>query len=79
MKAVLPENEPDRLSALRHCPIRDTQPNDAFDPRLSFACRLKDADIVETVANVVLNIFANYLNHAPRSVVDFTNLEPGSE
>jgi uncharacterized peroxidase-related enzyme len=35
------------------------------------AAGLGDADIVETVANVALNIFTNYINHVARTVVDF--------
>jgi uncharacterized peroxidase-related enzyme len=37
---------------------------------------LNDADIVETVANVALNIFTNYINHVARTVVDFPALKP---
>lgn len=32
---------------------------------------LSDADIVETVANVVANIFTNYLNHVADTDIDF--------
>lgn len=32
---------------------------------------LSDADIVETVANVVANIFTNYLNHVAQTDIDF--------
>ncbi|MBL8707804.1 MAG: carboxymuconolactone decarboxylase family protein [Rhodospirillaceae bacterium] len=32
---------------------------------------LSDADIVETVANVVANIFTNYLNHVAATDIDF--------
>lgn len=32
---------------------------------------LSDADIVETVANVVANIFTNYLNHVAETDIDF--------
>ncbi len=38
---------------------------------------LTDAEIVETVANVVLNIFMNYLDHVARTVVDFPPVRPG--
>jgi AhpD family alkylhydroperoxidase len=39
---------------------------------------LTDGEIVEVVANVVLNIFMNYLDHVARTVVDFpeVNREP---
>lgn len=35
------------------------------------AAGLDDADIVETVANVVANIFTNYLNHVADTEIDF--------
>jgi uncharacterized peroxidase-related enzyme len=37
-----------------------------------------DAEIVETVANVALNILTNYLNHVARTVVDFPEVKPGN-
>lgn len=39
---------------------------------------LTDSDIVETVANVALNIFTNYINHAARTTVDFPEVKPSS-
>jgi uncharacterized peroxidase-related enzyme len=36
---------------------------------------LTDAEIVETVAHVALNIFTNYLNHVARPVVDFPEVK----
>ena len=39
---------------------------------------LTDAAIVEVVANVVLNIFMNYLDHVARTVVDFPQVRPGA-
>lgn len=38
---------------------------------------LSDGDIVETVANVALNIFTNYTNHVARTLVDFPEVTPG--
>lgn len=40
---------------------------------------LTDAEIVETVANVVLNIFTNYINHVARTLVDFPLVKPSAE
>jgi len=40
---------------------------------------LTDGDIVETTANVALNIFTNYINHVARTVVDFPEVRPGVE
>ena len=37
--------------------------------------KLTDAEIVETVANVALNLLSNYLNHAARTVVDFPEVK----
>jgi len=39
------------------------------------AAGLNDAEIVETVANVALNIFTNYINHVARTVVDFPEIK----
>jgi uncharacterized peroxidase-related enzyme len=38
---------------------------------------LTDGEIVETVANVALNILTNYVNHVARTVVDFPEVKPG--
>jgi uncharacterized peroxidase-related enzyme len=39
---------------------------------------LTDGDIVETVANVALNIFSNYVNHAARTIIDFPSIKRGN-
>jgi hypothetical protein len=41
------------------------------------ACGLTDNEIVETIANVVLNIFTNYVNHVARTLIDFPEVKPG--
>jgi uncharacterized peroxidase-related enzyme len=41
------------------------------------AAKLTDAEIVETVANVSLNILTNYLNHVAQTVVDFPEVKSG--
>jgi uncharacterized peroxidase-related enzyme len=38
---------------------------------------LTDSDIVETIANVVVSIFTNYVNHVARTEVDFPETKPG--
>jgi uncharacterized peroxidase-related enzyme len=38
---------------------------------------MTDGEIVETVANVVLNILTNYINHMARTLVDFPEVRPG--
>jgi len=48
---------------------------DERQKRTSPGCRradgLSDADIVETVGNVVVNIFTNYLNNVAETDIDF--------
>lgn len=41
------------------------------------AAKLTDAEIVETVANVALNILTNYLNLVAKTVVDFPEVKSG--
>ena len=41
------------------------------------ASGLTDGEIVETVANVALNILTNYMNHVARTVVDFAEVKAG--
>lgn len=41
------------------------------------AAGLTDGEMVETTANVALNIFSNYINHVARTVVDFPEVKPG--
>ncbi len=42
------------------------------------AAGLTDREIVETVANVALNIFSNYINHVAGTIVDFPEVKPGN-
>lgn len=42
------------------------------------AAGVTDGEIVETTANVALNIFTNYMNHVARTVVDFPEVTPGN-
>lgn len=42
------------------------------------AAGLSDGDIIETVANVAVNIFSNYVNHVARTTVDFPEVKPGN-
>jgi uncharacterized peroxidase-related enzyme len=41
------------------------------------AAKLTDAEIVETTANVALNILTNYVNHVAQTVVDFPEVKAG--
>lgn len=42
------------------------------------AASLTDAEIIETTANVGLNILTNYVNHVAQTVVDFPEVKPGA-
>ncbi len=48
------------------------------DVSVARAAGLGDGDIMETVANVALNILTNYVNHVARTVVDFPAVVPGA-
>lgn len=43
------------------------------------AAGLTDGDVIETVANVALNIFSNYVNHIAGTTIDFPEVRPGNE
>lgn len=45
--------------------------------RAARAANISDAEIVEIVASVGLNILTNYLNHVAQTVVDFPDVHPG--
>ena len=45
------------------------------DLALARAGGLSDGEIVETVANIALNIFENYMSHVARVPVDFPQRE----
>ena len=40
------------------------------------AAGLTDGELVETVANIALNIFTNYINHVARTAIDFPDVKP---
>ena len=63
-----------------HLPRPRSQRGELSDSDLQRArdAGLTDAAIVEVVANVVLNIFMNYLDHVARTVVDFPQVRPGA-
>lgn len=48
------------------------------DLQQAWARGLNDSDIVETIANVALNIFTNYVNHVAQTIVDFPEVKPGN-
>jgi alkylhydroperoxidase family enzyme len=39
------------------------------------AAGLTDGELVETVANIALNIFINYINHVARPPIDFPEVK----
>ena len=63
------------LKLARNVVVQRGELNDA-DLERARACGLTDGEIVETVANVALNIFTNYVNHVARTVVDFPQVKP---
>jgi uncharacterized peroxidase-related enzyme len=65
------------LKLARSLVVQRGELNDA-DLEQARAAGLTDADIVETVANVALNIFTNYVNHVARTVVDFPEVKLGN-
>jgi uncharacterized peroxidase-related enzyme len=65
------------LKLARSLVVQRGEVNDA-DLEQARASGLTDGDIVETVANVALNIFTNYVNHVARTVVDFPEVKPGN-
>ena len=42
------------------------------------AAGLTDGELVETVANIALNIFTNYINHVARTAIDFPEMTAGA-
>jgi len=65
------------LKLARSLVVQRGEVNDA-DLEQARASGLTDGDIVETVANVALNIFTNYMNHVARTVVDFPEVKLGN-
>jgi uncharacterized peroxidase-related enzyme len=65
------------LKLARNLVVQRGEVHDA-DLEQALASGLTDGDIVETVANVALNIFTNYVNHVARTVVDFPEVKPGN-
>ena len=64
------------LKLARNAVVQRGEVSDA-DLQRARAAGLTDGDIVETIANVVANIFTNYVNHVARTVVDFPEVRPG--
>jgi uncharacterized peroxidase-related enzyme len=65
------------LKLARNLVVQRGEVNDA-DLERARASGLTDGDILETVANVALNIFTNYVNHVARTAVDFPEVKPGN-
>jgi uncharacterized peroxidase-related enzyme len=64
------------LKLARDIVVRRGEISDA-DLEHARASGLTDGEIVETVANVALNILTNYMNHVARTVVDFAEMKAG--
>ena len=66
-------------AALKFARSVTLQRGDVADTDLQAArsAGLNDAEIVEVVQNVVLNILTNYTNNVARTVIDFPEVKPG--
>lgn len=42
------------------------------------AAGLTEGDVIETIANVAVNIFSNYVNHVAGTPIDFPEVTPGN-
>ena len=47
------------------------------DLQAARSASLSDAEVVEIVEHVALNIFTNYVNNVARTVIDFPEVKPG--
>lgn len=65
------------LKLARNVVVQRGEISDA-DLEQAYASGLTDGDVVETIANVALNIFTNYTNHVAHTVVDFHEVKPGN-
>jgi uncharacterized peroxidase-related enzyme len=76
-RAIAPTVRIDALLKLaRNIVVQRGEIGDA-DLERARACGLTDAEIVETIANVALNILTNYVSHVARILVDFPEVKPG--
>jgi uncharacterized peroxidase-related enzyme len=75
--AAASENTDAILKLARSIIVQRGEVSDA-DFKAARTAGLGDAEIVETVANVSLNVLTNYLNHVARTVVDFPEVKPGN-
>ena len=64
------------LNLARSIVVQRGELNDA-EFKAARDANLTDAEIVEVVANVAVNILTNYLNHVARTVVDFPEVKLG--
>lgn len=59
------------LVAFSRAVVRERGKVSALDLQAAREAGLDDEDLIETVANVAVNIFTNYLNHVADTTVDF--------
>jgi uncharacterized peroxidase-related enzyme len=64
------------LKLARTVIVQRAEINDS-DLQRARAVGLSDGEIIETIANVALNIFMNYVSHAARLPIDFPQNESG--
>jgi uncharacterized peroxidase-related enzyme len=74
--AAIDERTEAILNLARNIVVQRGELSDA-EFKAARAAKLTDAEIVETVANVSINILTNYVNHVAQTVVDFPEVKPG--
>jgi uncharacterized peroxidase-related enzyme len=78
IRASAPDGKTDAVLKLARSIVVQRGEISDSDLERARAAGLTDGEIVETVANVVLNIFTNYVNHVARTVIDFPQVKPGA-
>jgi uncharacterized peroxidase-related enzyme len=63
------------LKIVRAIVVQRGEVSDA-DLQHARAAGVTDGELVETVANIALNIFTNYINHVARTAIDFPEFKP---
>jgi uncharacterized peroxidase-related enzyme len=76
-RAIAPTAKIDAfLKLARNIVVQRGEISDA-DLERARACGLTDGEIVETIANVAMNILTNYVDHVAHILVDFPEVKPG--
>jgi len=76
-RATAPSEKTDAILKLARAIVVRRGELDDRDLEQARSQGLTDGMIVETIANIALNIFTNYVNHIARTVIDFPEVSPG--